>query len=62
MDSEKFKRLSGNLFMSAAAHAERNEVEFVDGDPEQWFQIHGQYAAFEVAVEYFDNCDFKYSD
>lgn len=62
MDKAKFEELSGNLFMSAAAHAERDGVEFVGGDPDQWFQIHGQYAALEAAVEYFDNCDFKYSD
>jgi hypothetical protein len=61
MDKDKFKKLSASLFASAAAHAERDETEFVGGDPDQWFQIHGQYSAFEAAVEYFDNCDFKYA-
>jgi len=61
MDVDKFEKLSGNLFMSAAGHAEAEEVDFVGSDPDQWFKIHGQYAAFEAAVEYFDNCDFKYA-
>jgi len=61
MDVDKFEKLSASLFHSAAGHAEVEEVEFVGGDPDQWFQIHGQYAALEAAAEYFDNCDFKYA-
>lgn len=61
MDLEKFKRLSGKIFTAAVHHAEANGQEFMDGDPEHWFRMRGEFDAFEVAADYFEDCDFKYS-
>lgn len=62
MDADRFKHLSGKLFTAAVDHAERyNEGVFVEGDPEYFFRMCGEFRALEAAVEYFDECDFKYS-